>query len=498
VQTYRVGAARTPPGQGAADGWSRTRLIGGWHHFDPLGRPAPLFAPPRREQAIESLATEPDLPVPLRPRRLLELLRSGAELPLGVRVGVSGQDLPPERMRVCRLDDVIDVDEPQVMVDPINGRLRVYRKTAGAIEPYSPPNVFVRYAYGALADVGAGTYDRSDLHEQALASDLWTRSTARDVQFAVPSSEAASIVEALTDVEDEWNAVPSAAGATATISIGDCDRYANDLAIEVPEATRLVLVAAHWRGRVLPSGEQLAPVAGVYAADGLRPHVLGTLTISGGAGASVVLDGLILEGDLVVEPGALGSLTLAHMTITGRVLVADADAALQVRVLRSVLGGVDLGARAPLITVADSVLDASPALRGPAAHASFEGTTVRGDVEVRSLDASSCILDGRVSVEHRQIGCLRFSYAGPGSRTPRRYRCVPPGGPAPVYLSTDAASPGYLGLAGSCSPLIATGGEGESEMGVHHHLKRPLRIRAAQRQLDPYLPVGSQLGILGS
>jgi hypothetical protein len=67
-----------------------------------------------------------------------------------------------------------------------------------------------------------------------------------------------------------------------------------------------------------------------------------------------------------------------------------------------------------------------------------------------------------------------------------------------VYLSTDAASPGYLGLAGSCSPLIATGGEGESEMGVHHHLKRPLRIRAAQRQLDPYLPVGSQLGILGS
>jgi hypothetical protein len=505
VQTYRVGAARTPPGQGAADGWSRTRLLSGWHHFDPVGHAAPLFAPPRREQAIEALATEPDLPVPLRPRRLLELLRSGAdaaELPLGVRIGVGGRDLPPERIRVCRLDDVLDVDEPQVMVDPIGGRLRVYRKTSGGtIEPYSPPNAFVRYAYGALADVGAGTYDRSDLHERALASDLWTRTAEpeRDVQFAVPSSEAASVVEALTDVEDAWNAVPSAEGATATISIGDCDRYANDLEAEVPEATRLVLVAAHWRGRVLPSGEQLAPVAGVYATDGLRPHIVGTLTISGGAGASVVLDGLILEGNLVVGPGALGSLTLAHMTVTGTVRVADANGALQVRVLRSLLTDVDLGARAPLVSVADSVLnDDDVALRGTAAHASLEGTTVRGAVRVRSLDASSCILDGQVTAEHRQIGCVRFSYAGPGSRTPRRYRCVPDGGPAPVYLSTDFASPGYLGLAGTCSPLIATGGEGESEMGVHHHLKRPLRIRAAQRQLDPYLPVGSQLGILGS
>ena len=188
------------------------------------------------------------------------------------------------------------------------------------------------------------------------------------------------------------------------------------------------------------------------------------------------------------------------MTVTGTVTVDGANAALQVRVLRSVLGGLDLGPRAPIVTVTDSVLDAdgAAALRGASAHASLEGTTVRGAIAVRSLDASSCILDGTVTAEHRQTGCLRFSYAGSGSRTPRRYRCVPPDGPVPVYLATDAASPAYLGLAGSCSPLIATGGEGESEMGVHHHLKRPLRARAAQRQLDPYLPVGSQLGILGS
>ena len=222
-------------------------------------------------------------------------------------------------------------------------------------------------------------------------------------------------------------------------------------------------------------------VAGVYAADGLRPHVRGDLEITGGPGASVVLDGLILEGDLVIGPGALGSLTLAHMTVTGAVVVDAANAALEVRVMRSLLASVVLGARAPRVSVLDSALDAGGgvALSGGAAHASLEGTTVRGDVAVRSLDASSCILDGTVVAEHRQIGCLRFSYAGPGSRTPRRYRCVPADGPVPVYLSTDAASPAYLGLAGSCSPVISTGGEGESEMGVHHHLKRPLRVRAA-------------------
>jgi hypothetical protein len=499
VQTYAVGAARTPAGTGAADGWSRTRLASGWHHFDPLGRLAPLFGPPRRETAIEALASEPDLPVPLRPRRLLELLRTGGELPLGVRLGVDGEDLPPERIRVCRIDDVLDIEGQQVMVDPIGGRLRVYRKTSGGtVEPYSPPNVFVRYAYGALADVGAGTYDRTDLHEQALASDLWTRAGELDVQFAVPSTGIADLDAARIEVLDAWGDTPSAEGATATISIADNDRHAAPAAIAVPEATRLVVVAAQWRGRVLPSGEQLAPVPGVYAADGLRPHIQGDLTISGGGGASVVLDGLILEGDLVVGPGELGSLTLAHMTVTGTVRVDDDNGGLQVRVLRSVLGGVDLGANAPLVTVSDSIIDAGNAVLGEFAHASLEGSTVRGAITVRSLDASSCILDGLVSVEHRQVGCLRFCYAGPGSRTPRRYRCVPADGPAPVYLSTDAASPGYLGLAGSCSPLIATGGEGESEMGVHHHLKRPLRIRAAQRQLDPYLPVGSQLGILGS
>ena len=32
---------------------------------------------------------------------------------------------------------------------------------------------------------------------------------------------------------------------------------------------------------------------------------------------------------------------------------------------------------------------------------------------------------GPVRVARRQIGCMRFCYVPPGSRTPRRYRCQP-------------------------------------------------------------------------
>jgi hypothetical protein len=530
VQTYAVGAAPVASGPaptGADGGWSRARAVGGWLHFDPLGRAVPLFAVPRAEEAIERLATEPDLPLPLRPRRLLALLQAArrgeldaAELPLGVRLEADGTDLPPDRIRVCRLEPLAPGDEPQVMVDALAGRLRAYREQA----PHAPGDAFVRYAYGAMADVGAGTYDRADVHDSVLQTDLWTRpgpdeDPGTDLQLAVSSNpsgdEVADVATALGDAQDAWaDPAQSADRASFTVSVGDSAHYPGALSIEVPAATRLVLVAAGWPTRVLPNGEVLTPVPGRYVPDGLRPHVQGTLTVTGGPGSSVVLDGLLLEGDVVVGPGDLGSLTVAQCTVTGTVRAeagaGGANGSLQVRLVRSIVGAVALAGTVPMVVVTDSVLDAVTVdppppgdlvLAGAGAHASLEGATVRGDVAVRTLDASSCVLDGTVTSEHRQVGCVRFSYVGPGSRTPRRHRCVPATlaqtTPTPVYVSTDPAAPAYPALDAACSPLIAAGGEGESEMGVHHHLRRPLRVGAAGRQLDPYLPVGSQLGLFG-
>ncbi|MDQ4007178.1 MAG: phage tail protein, partial [Actinomycetota bacterium] len=199
AQTAVIGAPgdATAPAHGAEDGWSRTRRTAGWHTFDPLGRPTPLFAPPAPEAAIESLAAEADLPVPLRPRRLLQLLRAARagdldprDLPLGVRIGTTGTELPPERVRVCSLEDLAPGNAPQVMVDAVTGRLRAYRNG----RHYRPAVLFVRYAYGTPADVGGGPYDRSVRHADVLASDTWTAParlagpTPQDIQVAVSSA----------------------------------------------------------------------------------------------------------------------------------------------------------------------------------------------------------------------------------------------------------------------------------------------------------------------
>lgn len=542
AQVAQIGAPGTDPldpDQGAEGGWSRTRVSSGWHHVDPLARSTPLFAPPAREASIETLATEPVLPVPLRPRRLLRLLqdaRAGAidpsELPLGVRIGTTGTDLPPERMRVCGLEDLAPGADPQVMVDAVGGRLRAFHDTGSGVAHYVPATVFVRYAYGTAADVGAGPWDRTERHESLLESDVWTPPVAedgaavpQDVQVQVSSTAPGGTPETVADLaaglaaaESAWAAgdtthpegpPTTAVGSTTTVSVAESNRYSGDVEVSVVAGTRLVVVAAHWPTRVLPDGRVEAPVPGRYTPDGLRPHVSGTLRITGEAGASVVVDGLLVEGDLVVRAGDLGSLTLAHCTVTGTVRVqGDASGrneTLAVRLVRCVAGAVDLDAAVPTISLLDSVLDpqalpaGTPAVAGAGVHASFEGCTVRGGIAVRSLDASSCLLDGEVDVAHRQTGCVRFSYVAPGSRTPRRYRCVPadPASttPRPVYVSTDPASPAYLVLASSCAEAIRSGGERESEMGVHHHLFRPLRIRAAERQLAGYVPVGSQLAV---
>jgi hypothetical protein len=510
VQTYTVGIGSSR--HGAADGWSRATRVGDWQYFDPLGRELPLFAPPQAEETIERLATEPDLPIPLRPRRLLAMLRDAratgdrSALPVGVRIGKGRAGLSPRRIRVCGLEDLANLAGPQVMIDPIRGRLRVYRRPAPSdpATAYAPGAVFVRYACGALADVGAGTYDRSEGHDQVLATDRWERpadkSPSDDAQVAVPDN-ADTIAEGIVGVAD-------ADRVTFTVSISDSDRHAGNVSAAVPRGTRLVIVAATWPELELPRGGSRA-TPGVYAPDGVRPHVRGSITVSGDVGSSVVIDGLVLEGDLIVDPGELGSLTVAHCTIAGEIRVdgepSAANAGLEVRLVRSAVGRVDLGDAVPMVSVADSILDAAddePVLSGESVHASLEWSTVRGAITVRTLDASSCILDGIATAEHRQLGCVRFSYVRPGSRTPRRHRCVPSnsdsGSVVPAYVSTDPGSPAYLALAQSCSPLITTGGEGDSEIGVHHHLRRPLRIRAAQRQLETYLPVGIELGIFGS
>ena len=336
------------------------------------------------------------------------------------------------------------------------------------------------------------------MHADALAADPYGGDPTRGgpgvtAQVAVLAEDPAglavsSIAEALADAEERWAGPDSPAGGTYVVAIGDSASYPvdagspADVAVTVPEATRLVVVAASSHERVLGPGEAFPP----YGPEGLRPHLRGSITVAGAGGSSVVLDGLVIEGDVIVAPGTLGSLTVSNCTVAGAVRVGEGAAtnpAITVRLVRSSCGPVRFGPGAATLDVADSTVDAgagSDGVTGAGLRLAVEGSTVLGDVGVRTLEASSAIFDGRVTVENRQVGCVRYSFVTRASRVPRRYRCAPfPGSGArtrPSFTSSTPGSPHYLALAPGCPLEIAEGGEGGAEMGVHHHLGRPVRV----------------------
>ena len=119
---------------------------------------------------------------------------------------------------------------------------------------------------------------------------------------------------------------------------------------------------------------------------------------------------------------------------------------------------------------------------------------------------------GTTQVARRQIGCVRFSYVNPGSRTPRRYQCQPDLAEQimkspqdkererqrvrPVFNSTRYGRPDYGQLAHTCAAEIKRGAEDESEMGVFHDLYQPQREANLRARLDEFTPADMQAGII--
>ena len=227
---------------------------------------------------------------------------------------------------------------------------------------------------------------------------------------------------------------------------------------------RLLLVAASW-----PETEP-----GLLTASGLRPHLVGTIEVIGsgaaeGVAGQFLLDGFSVEGGLTVLPGDLGGLvvsscTMLDCTVGGGVIAAAGNPQLGVRLVRSVCAAVRLTDAAGLgLTDCIVHVDGDPqtvAVDAPATHVEVVASTLLGRITARSLAASNAILLGRVEVERRQQGCVRFSFLPLDSISPRRYRCQP---------SDDGT---------------------HRRAGIHLGTSRPPGLRAARRQL----PGGDQRG----
>jgi hypothetical protein len=130
---------------------------------------------------------------------------------------------------------------------------------------------------------------------------------------------------------------------------------------------------------------------------------------------------------------------------------------------------------------------------------------VLGKVHARQLDVSDSLLlaalaagdpwPAPVWAERRQVGCIRFSFVPPGSRTPRKFHCAGDD-PAhrPFHTSLRYGDPGYMQLRRSTVDAIRTGASDESEMGVTHELHQPQRESNLRIRLDEYLRYGLEAG----
>jgi hypothetical protein len=299
----------------------------------------------------------------------------------------------------------------------------------------------------------------------------------------------------------------------------DSATYRENLTVAIPPGNRLLLVAASWPPRDDPERPDV-PVRdiGTFVADQLRPHLTGTIQVTGttglaGADSELVLDGLSVEGCVTVAPGELASLVVANTTVLtdraatladGGWITASGNRHLTVRLLRSVCAGARLADVAGA-GLRDSILHADDrigvaALDAPAAHVELEACTVLGRTVARSLAASNAILRGLVEVSDRQQGCVRFSYLPVESRVARRYQCHPVDeaaarSVAPRFTSTRPADPGFGQLAPDCPSELVSGADDEGEMGAYHFLQQHRRVANLRSQLDQYLRFGLEAGV---
>lgn len=423
---------------------------------------------------------------------------------------------------VLYLDVIVPCDltdwehEPQkgqIAVDPILGRI--------AFPDDSKRDVKVSYFYGFSSDLGGGPYERGSV--------TWTGPGVFEIAKNLPSG-----FKSIKSAIQQWEVTDK---PNALFLIKDSETYDESIDLDIP-AGRTVEIRAD-------NGER--PTLHLKKPLGIK----GDDPVSSEEGAKISFDGLLITGSsLKIKPGDLRSLNISHCTLVpGAGLKPDGkpkypgkdsikvekenyreNAHLEITIYRSITGALDLDS-ANRLNIKDSIVDGlgGRAIKGDVT-AVIEESTIMGDVSVLVLElGNNSIFTGKVIAEKKQEGCLRFSYTGKGSDTPRRYNCQPEtyikkvqdalstrvkgrlidreslkktietfliSWYKPVFADTRYGHPEYGSLYLLCPDGILRGADDEAEMGVFHHLMQPRREANLREGLDEYLRFGLEAGIL--
>lgn len=491
------------------------------YRFDPLGTDKPLFATPRTETGPLGLSQPLDVPLPLLRRftdaNLAALYGTGRSLVLGTATAAGSENLDLGEIRICNLSDDPTLPgtwahqpqpgETHVVVDPVLGRV------AYGVAPAAGETRISTFHYGSALAAGGGGYDRSASLEQLHS--------VQSVRGGAALGPALAAVAGGGEVEI-LDSYPYAAPATITVTAP---------APGAPDQT-VVVRAANRQRPLLSRGDQVK-----LALEANTTLVLDGLML---AGAPLVIEQLadtevrtlILRHCTLVpgiarehdgEPHAVGSaslivlhpfarVTLDHCVVGPIVAVDGAEVTADDSVIDA-CGASEVAFCGRALTAGGLLTVSSAAERKTGdglvagGHLTLRACSVLGKVHVHQLDASDCLLmaalaDGGdpwgwpVWAERRQVGCIRFSFVPPGSRTPRRFHCVG-SNPAdrPSHTSLRYGDAGYMQLRRSTVDAIRTGASDESEIGATHELFAPQRESNLNIRLDEYLRFGLEAGV---
>jgi len=261
----------------------------------------------------------------------------------------------------------------------------------------------------------------------------------------------------------------------AVIEITDSNVYDEQISIEFQEGQQSLQLRA---------GNSCRPVIRLADRQPDRPDAF---TVMGAGCSRFTLDGVLVFGRGLQIDGELAELTIRHSTLVPHWTLEPPKSIEQntdflspsleifspkvsVRIEHSILGPIQVDPVLPepvswdkqaernsideevvqakcqgihpevrldpiRICIEDSILDATEPEREvlgapgcPVAHAvvTIVRSTVIGQIQTHAVElGENSIFYGQMKVARRQIGCLRFCYVWPESRTPKRYRCQP-------------------------------------------------------------------------
>jgi hypothetical protein len=501
--------------------------------FSPVGNDTALFVRP--DPAAPRLHPDLRVPTPIR-RRDFDARETQGRLVSGVpffygegrsfRIWTGSLDNPVPAQRIVpanlsgwRYRPIGD----EVAVDPELGRIMF---APGKVRKQA---VWVSYATGFSADMGGGEYARP-LRQPA---DAVLYRVGQQPVTAGPEPDFTRIGDALA----KWKAD---APRNAVIEILDSGAYTEPIAVELAKDQSLQLRAANGKRPVLRMLDW-------------QTSYPDSLSVQGEGPSWFVLDGLVVTGRGVQVSGGVSGVTIRHSTLVpGWGLDCNCDpkrpaepsielinAPRCLTIEHSIVGAIrverDEAELDPVeIRISDSIVDAtgddrvvlgaSGQLCAFATLTALRSTLI-GQVQTHAIAlAENSIFTGIAHACRRQIGCIRYCYLPPGSRTPRRYRCQPDLveravadlyakgeiGPderdrrienerlrvEPDFNSVRYGRATYCQLTSSCAVEIATGAEDEAEMGAFHDLFQPQRTANLKARLAEYTPAGVNAGIL--